>query len=230
MVREFVMIWLLSTGERSPHHWMEKTPHHPSQASETHSCHHESMPPRRRRTDVTSVPAAVPPAPPSVAPLEPGEIHPLLFVSFLLALLYLVVRPRPLALKQTDELTAMREAGQLAASVLEHLSGLVAPNVTTGALDDAAADYTASLGCLSAPLNYGGVIGGFLTKRELGKAACVLFSHAYWYASNMLPLPQRLPNVCGFPRSVCISVNDEVCHGIPDVARVLYVTPQPPAP
>jgi methionine aminopeptidase len=165
-------------------------------------------------------PLAVPDAS-AVRPLSTAELNPLLILAFVMAVMYLVVRPRPLALKTEKDLQAMRHAGKLAARVLEHLSPLVTPNVTTGALDEAASNFTVSLGCLSAPLNYGGLLMPFLATQELGKAVCVLISHMWWYASTVLPLPQQLPSFCGFPRSVCISVNDEVAHGVPDATRFL---------
>ena len=104
----------------------------------------------------------------------------LLFFAFCFAMLYYTMRPRPTTLKSTSDMEGMREAGRMAALVLEHLSPLVVPNVTTEVLDEAAARYTSDLGCISAPLNYGGIAGRFLAAAEVTKALCVLVSHAWW--------------------------------------------------
>lgn len=69
----------------------------------------------------------------------------------------------------------MRAAGALAAAALAHAGRLVAPGVTTDALDAAAHDYITAAGGYPSPLGYG-----------------------------------------GFPKSVCTSVNECICHGVPD--------------
>lgn len=75
----------------------------------------------------------------------------------------------------------MRVAGRSAARVLDRLSGLVRPGITTGELDQAAADFMAEEGCRSAFLNYQ-----------------------------------------GFPGQTCISINEEVVHGIGGPRRIQY--------
>ena len=69
----------------------------------------------------------------------------------------------------------MRAAGRLAAEALQAAARLVAPGVTTDALDAAAHDYIVSRGGYPSPLRYG-----------------------------------------GYPKSVSTSVNECICHGIPD--------------
>ena len=58
-------------------------------------------------------------------------------------------------LSTEDEIARMRNAGRLAASVLERIGEHVAPGVTTGALNDIChAMIVDELGCIPAPLNY----------------------------------------------------------------------------
>ena len=74
-----------------------------------------------------------------------------------------------------ESIKKMREVGRLAAQVLNYVEKFVKQGVTTNELDRIVADYTASTGGLSAPLNYK-----------------------------------------GFPKSICTSVNECICHGVPD--------------
>lgn len=73
------------------------------------------------------------------------------------------------------EIAAMRQTGAMAAEVLLEVSELVAPGVTTDALDS--------------------------------------FAHEAIVGRNAYPSPL---NYKGFPKSVCTSVNEVICHGIPD--------------
>jgi methionyl aminopeptidase len=82
------------------------------------------------------------------------------------------------------EIQKMRDAGRMAAELLEHLGDMVEPGVTTQQLNDEAEAWTQKRGAISAPLNYGG--------------------------------PHN-----PFPRSICTSVNEVVCHGIPGESHVL---------
>lgn len=84
-------------------------------------------------------------------------------------------------IKTPAEIEKMRAAGRAAAIVLDRLSKLVAPGVTTGEIDLKAAEYMAELGCRSAFLGY----------RK-------------------------------FPGQICISVNEEVVHGIGGNRRLAY--------
>ena len=78
-------------------------------------------------------------------------------------------------IKTADEIAKMREAGRLAAQVLEMIAPHVHVGVTTGELDKICHDYiTGTQQAIPAPLNYN-----------------------------------------GFPKSICTSVNDVICHGIP---------------
>lgn len=42
--------------------------------------------------------------------------------------------------------------------------------------------------------------------------------HEFTLSKNAIPTPL---NFCGFPKSVCTSVNDQVCHGIPSADVIL---------
>jgi methionyl aminopeptidase len=85
------------------------------------------------------------------------------------------------SIKTPAELEKMRQAGRLAAEVLEMILPKVVPGITTGELDAICHDYIVNeQKAIPAPLNY----------------------H-------------------GFPRSICTSVNDVVCHGIPSDTKKL---------
>ena len=83
-------------------------------------------------------------------------------------------------LLSSRELDKMRQAGCLAAQLLQHLEPMVKPGVTTLELNDEAERWTKAHGAKSAPLGY----------------------H-------------------GFPKSICTSVNEVVCHGIPSAKQIL---------
>ena len=78
------------------------------------------------------------------------------------------------------EIEKMRQAGRLAARLLNHLEPLVKPGVTTLELDEEAERWTQAHGARSAPLGYR-----------------------------------------GFPKSICTSINEVICHGIPSKKQVL---------
>lgn len=82
--------------------------------------------------------------------------------------------------KNSHEISAMRESGRQLATVLEYLSGQVEPGLTTKDLADVAAEKLRALG---------------------GKPAFLGYQ--------------------GFPDVICISLNDEVVHGIPSRDRVI---------
>ncbi|NER84086.1 MAG: type I methionyl aminopeptidase [Leptolyngbya sp. SIO1D8] len=82
------------------------------------------------------------------------------------------------------ELEKMRQAGQLAAALLDYLDPMVKPGVSTLELNDAAEAWTKEHSAKSAPLGYAGTV---------------------------------MP----FPKSICTSVNEVVCHGIPSADQIL---------
>lgn len=84
-------------------------------------------------------------------------------------------------IKSEREIEKMREACASAACVLDQLGLLVRPGVTTGEIDEAAADFMSGEKCRSAFLGYR-----------------------------------------NFPGNICISVNEEVVHGIGGTRRIQY--------
>jgi methionyl aminopeptidase len=87
-------------------------------------------------------------------------------------------------IKNKEGIAKMREAGAIAATVLEKMKPLVRPGVTTQDLEEAARDWIARLGA---------------------RSAC----YGYQHGSRR------------YPAHTCISVNEEVVHGIPSLRRVL---------
>jgi methionyl aminopeptidase len=83
-------------------------------------------------------------------------------------------------LLSSRELDKMRQAGRLAAKLLQHLEPMIKPGVTTLQINDEAERWTQAHGAKSAPLGYK-----------------------------------------GFPKSICTSVNEVVCHGIPNAKQIL---------
>ena len=75
----------------------------------------------------------------------------------------------------------MRAACRVASDILERTAALVRPGISTGEVDQAAADFMAASKCKSAFRGYR-----------------------------------------GFPGNICISVNEEVVHGIGGVRRIQY--------
>lgn len=84
-------------------------------------------------------------------------------------------------IKNEREIEKMRLACRAASEVLDRAACLIRPGITTGEVDQAAADFMAELGCKSAFLGYR-----------------------------------------GFPGNICISLNDEVVHGIGGARRIQY--------
>ena len=82
-------------------------------------------------------------------------------------------------LKTAREIERMRQAGQVVAGLLKHLSGLVRPGVKTQLLDDEARVYLHEQGAAPAFLGYR-----------------------------------------GYPALICVSVNEEVVHGIPGSRKI----------
>lgn len=84
-------------------------------------------------------------------------------------------------IKNDREIDKMRIACRTASEVLDRISGMIRPGITTGEVDQAAADFMAEAGCKSAFLGYK-----------------------------------------SFPGHICISVNEEVVHGIGGPRRIQY--------
>ena len=86
----------------------------------------------------------------------------------------------PITIKTNSEIEKMRAAGRAAAQVLEMITPMVKPGISTDELNQICHRYiTEELGCIPAPLHYK-----------------------------------------GFPKSICTSLNHQVCHGIPDQRKL----------
>src|SRR3954471_9088546 len=88
-------------------------------------------------------------------------------------------------IKNAKEIEKMRQACRTASDILERVSDLIRPGITTKEVDQAAAELMSEAGVKSAFLGY-----------RLG---------------------HRI-----FPGNICISLNDEVVHGIGSVRRIQY--------
>ena len=88
-------------------------------------------------------------------------------------------------IKSAKEIEKMRSACRSASDILDRVSELIRPGITTKEVDEAAADFMSELGVKSAFLGY-----------RLGHRV--------------------------FPGNICISLNDEVVHGIGRQRRVQY--------
>lgn len=84
-------------------------------------------------------------------------------------------------IKNDREIDKMRTSCRTASAVLDRVSALIRPGITTGEVDRAAFEFMRELGCKSAFLGYR-----------------------------------------GFPGHVCISVNEEVVHGIGGARKIQY--------
>lgn len=83
--------------------------------------------------------------------------------------------------KNDREIDKMRAACRTASEVLDRVSSLIRPGITTGDVDQAASEFMGEMNCKSAFLGYR-----------------------------------------GFPGHVCISINEEVVHGIGGGRRIQY--------
>src|SRR2546423_4391989 len=88
-------------------------------------------------------------------------------------------------IKNTKEIEKMRQSCRSASDILDRVSELVRPGITTKEVDQAAADFMSDARVKSAFLGY-----------RLGHRV--------------------------FPGSICISLNDEIVHGIGSQRRIQY--------
>lgn len=95
-------------------------------------------------------------------------------------------------LKSRQQVAQLRKAGRIVAETYEVLRPYLVPGVTTAELDRIAEEYIRSKGALPTYKGYG--------------------------AS---PAKRGRPAVPAFPATICIAVNDVICHGIPSVKQQL---------
>ena len=96
-------------------------------------------------------------------------------------------------LKTLEQIGLLREAGRIVAQTYETLRPYVKPGVTTGELDRIAEEFIRSKGALPMYKGFGAM------QNRQGKLL-------------------RPP----FPATICVAVNDVVCHGIPSPKQVLH--------
>lgn len=95
-------------------------------------------------------------------------------------------------LKSRQEIASLRESGRLVAQTFEVLRPYVKPGVSTAELDKIAEDFILSKGAKPIYKGYGA-----------------------------RPARGGQPGVPPFPATICASVNEVICHGIPDPRRKL---------
>lgn len=94
------------------------------------------------------------------------------------------LKKRTIELKTAREIEKMRIAGRVVGEILEKLSEIIKPGMTTKDIDEFSEKYIRKLKMTPA----------FLGAQGIGRP---------------------------FPASACVSINDEVVHGIPNASRVL---------
>ncbi len=95
-------------------------------------------------------------------------------------------------LKSRQEIAGLREAGRLVAQTYEVLRPYVKPGTSTEELDQIAEDYIRSKGAKPIYKGYGA-----------------------------RPARHGLPAIPAFPATICVAVNDVICHGIPSSQQIL---------
>lgn len=96
-------------------------------------------------------------------------------------------------LKSRNEIAQLREAGRLVAQTYEVLRPHVKPGVSTAELDKIAEDYIRGRGAKPIYKGYGA-----------------------------RPASNGMPAVPPFPATICVAVNDVICHGIPSPKQILH--------
>jgi methionyl aminopeptidase len=95
-------------------------------------------------------------------------------------------------IKSRDQIARLREAGRLVAETYDVLRSHVVPGVTTGELDHIAEQFIRSRGAFPIYKGYGA-----------------------------LPARSGQPGRPPFPATICVAVNDVICHGIPNARQQL---------
>lgn len=95
-------------------------------------------------------------------------------------------------LKSRQQIAQLREAGRVVAETYEALRPHVAPGVSTAELDKIAEDFIRSRGAVPSYIGYGAV-----------------------------PASKGHPAIPPFPATICVAVNDVICHGIPNQKDIL---------
>jgi len=95
-------------------------------------------------------------------------------------------------LKSKQEIAQLREAGRLVAQTYDVLRPYVRPGVSTAELDKIAEDFIRGKGAKPIYKGYGA-----------------------------RPARNGVPGIPPFPATICVAVNDVICHGIPSPKQIL---------
>ena len=95
-------------------------------------------------------------------------------------------------LKSRQEIIRLREAGRIVAKTYEVLHPYVVPGKTTAELDSIAEDFIRTKGAIPAYKGYGA-----------------------------RPAGPNHPAIPAFPATICVAINDVICHGIPSTKQYL---------
>jgi len=95
-------------------------------------------------------------------------------------------------LKSRQEIAQLREAGRIVAETYEILRPYVKPGTSTAELDQIAEDYIRGKGAKPIYKGYGA-----------------------------RPARNGLPAIPAFPATICVAINDVICHGIPGPKQAL---------
>jgi methionyl aminopeptidase len=95
-------------------------------------------------------------------------------------------------LKSRQEIALLRQAGRLVAKTYEVLRPYIVPGRSTAELDSIAEDYIRSQGAIPAYKGYGARSGR-----------------------------NGQPAIPPFPATICVAINDVICHGIPSPTQLL---------
>lgn len=119
-----------------------------------------------------------------------------------------LVLPPPAAAVVNDEATIgkLRAAGRLARQMLDFAESLAKPGVSTDEIDRIVHERIIAEGA-SLPRLSLAALARCVRRERLGLRRRV----------GAYPAPY---NYMGFPKSICSSPNDVICHGIPDSSRV----------
>jgi len=96
------------------------------------------------------------------------------------------------SIKSRQQVAQLRKAGRIVAETYEVLRPYIVPGVTTGELDKIAEEFVRSKGAIPSYIGYG--------------------------AS---PARRGQPAIPPFPATICVAVNDVICHGIPSAKQQL---------
>ena len=96
-------------------------------------------------------------------------------------------------LKSKQEIAQLREAGRIVAQTYEILRPYVKPGTSTAELDQIAEDYIRGKGAKPIYKGYGA-----------------------------RPARNGFPAIPAFPATICVAINDVICHGIPSPKQILH--------